>query len=55
MNDAGIFLPEQFAANTQAMIGSIRRENPKVEFILLMSFPPNSRATSIPRPAIWKH
>jgi lysophospholipase L1-like esterase len=46
MNDASEHVrssTEQFKANTQAMIDAIRRENPRVEFILLMSFQPNEK------------
>lgn len=44
MNDAGAgFSVEKFTANTKAMMDSIRRENPSAEFILLMSFQPNSQ------------
>ena len=45
MNDAGAnagFSAKQFAENTQAMMDSIRKQNPAAEFILLMSMQPNS-------------
>jgi hypothetical protein len=46
MNDAGAsarFPVGQFKANTQAMIDSIRRQNPQAEFLLLMTFQPNAK------------
>ena len=44
MNDAGVpFSTEDFIANTKAMMESIRVQNPKVEFILLMSFQNNPK------------
>ena len=48
MNDAGVpFTVEQFTANTKAMIESVRKQNPAAEFILLMSFQPNSKWRSL--------
>jgi hypothetical protein len=48
MNDGGIpFSVEQFKANTQAMIDSVRAQNPDAEFILLMSFQPNPKWRSL--------
>jgi lysophospholipase L1-like esterase len=48
MNDGGRpFSVEQFAANTQAMIDSVRAQNPDAEFILLMSFQPNPKWRSL--------
>ncbi|NOU36269.1 MAG: SGNH/GDSL hydrolase family protein [Kiritimatiellaceae bacterium] len=48
MNDAGSpFAVEQFVANTQAMMDSVRKQNPSAEFILLMSFQPNSKWRSL--------
>ncbi|QHI69186.1 SGNH/GDSL hydrolase family protein [Tichowtungia aerotolerans] len=48
MNDAGVrFSTEQFAANTKAMMESIRAQNPKAEFILLMSFQNNPKWRSL--------
>lgn len=44
MNDVwGPCSAEQFAANTTAMMELIRKQNPAAEFILLMSFQPNSK------------
>jgi lysophospholipase L1-like esterase len=37
--------PEQYLANTKAIIESVRKENPDTEFILVASWPPNK---------IWK-
>jgi lysophospholipase L1-like esterase len=53
MNDGGGAVPpDVFAANTRAMMESVRKENPDAEFILLMSFQPNSRWRSLdPMPA----
>lgn len=48
MNDGGVpFSVEQFSANTQAMIDSVRTQNPEAEFILLMSFQPNPKWRSL--------
>lgn len=48
MNDGGRpFSVEQFKANTQAMIDSVREQNPDAEFILLMSFQPNPKWRSL--------
>jgi hypothetical protein len=48
MNDAGFSVPsESFAANTQAIMDSIREQNPDAEFILLMSFQNNSKWRSL--------
>ncbi len=43
MNDGGGVPVQQFVANTQAMMDSVRAENPEAEFILLMSFQPNPK------------
>ncbi|MEA2068519.1 MAG: SGNH/GDSL hydrolase family protein [Verrucomicrobiota bacterium] len=44
MNDAGAnFSVEKFIANTTAIMDAIRKQNPAAEFILLMSFQPNSQ------------
>jgi len=43
MNDAGGFSTKQFIENIEAMMKSIRKQNSKAEFILLMSFQPNSK------------
>jgi hypothetical protein len=52
MNDGASFSVGQFAANTQAMMESVRKQNPDAEFILLMSFQPNSKWRSLdPMPA----
>ena len=48
MNDGGVpFTVEQFVANTRAMMESVRKQNPAAEFILLMSFQPNSKWRSL--------
>jgi hypothetical protein len=47
MNDGASFPVEQFASNTRAMMESVRKQNPDAEFILLMSFQPNSRWRSL--------
>ncbi len=47
MNDGAKVSPDQFHANIQAIIDSIRRENPDAEFILLMSFQPNRKWRSL--------
>ena len=48
MNDAGIpFSAEQYTENTRAMLESIRKQNSDAEFILLMSFQPNSKWRSL--------
>ncbi len=53
MNDGGVpVAPDVFAANTRAMMETLRKENPDVEFLLLMSFQPNSRWRKLePMPA----
>lgn len=45
MNDAenNRCTTEQFVANTQAIMASIRKQNPAVEFLLLMSWQPNPK------------
>jgi hypothetical protein len=46
MNDAGgpeSVSAEQFITNLQFMMDSVRTQNPDAEFVLLMSFQPNSR------------
>lgn len=43
MNDNGRLSPGEFAENIQSMMNSIRQQNPDAEFILLMSFQPNSK------------
>jgi hypothetical protein len=44
MNDGGAGVSaEDFASNLRAMIESVRKLNPAAEFILLMSFQPNSK------------
>ena len=47
MNDGASFPVEQFAANTRSMMDSVRKQNPDAEFILLMSFQPNSKWRSL--------
>jgi len=48
MNDVwGPCSAEQFALNITAMMESIRQQNPNAEFILLMSFQPNSKWMSL--------
>lgn len=48
MNDGGVpFSADQFAANTQAMMESVRKQNPHAEFILLMPFQPNGKWRSL--------
>ncbi|QHI69144.1 GDSL-type esterase/lipase family protein [Tichowtungia aerotolerans] len=50
MNDGGGASPvnaDQFAENISAIMTSIRSQNPAVEFILLMSFQPNSKWRSL--------
>jgi hypothetical protein len=48
MNDAGGPVPtEQFIENVRAVMDSVRRVNPDAEFLLLMSFQPNSRWRSL--------
>lgn len=47
MNDNGHTSVERFAENTQAMMESLRKKNPEVEFILLMSFQPNCKWRSL--------
>ncbi len=48
MNDAGRpFTTEEFVANTQAIMNSIRAQNPDAEFILLMSFQNNPKWRSL--------
>ncbi|MGZ0708543.1 SGNH/GDSL hydrolase family protein [Coraliomargarita sp. W4R53] len=43
MNDAGAnFSAETFKSNTESIIQTIRQDNPDTEFLLLMSFQPNS-------------
>lgn len=53
MNDSGVFTPEQFIANTKAMMESIRIQNPEAEFILLMSFQPNAKWIPLSRMAVY--
>jgi len=43
MNDNGNFSAGQFAENVQSIMDSIRQQNADAEFILLMSFQPNSK------------
>jgi len=48
MNDAGVpFSETQYADNIRAIMKSLRKQNPNVEFILLMSFQPNSKWRSL--------
>ncbi|TAN39026.1 MAG: SGNH/GDSL hydrolase family protein [Verrucomicrobia bacterium] len=41
MNDGGVVPVKQYLANTEAIIESVRKENPGAEFILVASWPPN--------------
>jgi hypothetical protein len=43
MNDGAGVPVETFVENTRAMMDTVREANPAAEFVLLMSFQPNSR------------
>jgi hypothetical protein len=53
MNDAGFRISSsEFSSNIRSIMDSIRRQNPDAEFILLMSFQPNSNWRTLePMPA----
>jgi lysophospholipase L1-like esterase len=47
MNDGGALLPEQYLANTKAIIESVRKENPDAEFVLVASMLSNGAWRSL--------